>query len=189
MKSAFTLKATSTFVLLKANTLLSNARRKSGFTLIELLIVIIIISILATFVVASFTTAQKKARDARRKADLDAIKKALELFRSDSPSGRYPFALGVGAGLLFYNTMKTFPTDPLTGGYYHYNPSPIGSGNCISNPGPTPPQYYSDTVAGADCISYNLYACLENGNDTSSGTSAPTGACVAGQRNYTVTSN
>lgn len=164
---------------------------KSGFTLIELLIVITLIGILAVLTVASFTTAQKKARDARRKADLDAIKKALELFRSDSPSGRYPFSIGQGASLLYWGTMRTFPTDPLTGDYYHYNSSPNGVGNCISYADPDlgPLQGYSNTVAGADCVSYTLYACLENGNDTSSGTSTPTGACVAGQRNYTVTSN
>jgi len=51
-----------------------------GFTLIELLVVIAIIGLLATMAVVSFGGAQKKARDARRKADIRQISKALELY-------------------------------------------------------------------------------------------------------------
>jgi prepilin-type N-terminal cleavage/methylation domain-containing protein len=68
-----------------------NFKVKRAFTLIELLVVIAIIGILATFVVASFNNAQSKARDVRRKADLDAVKKALVLYQTDvgcySPHG------------------------------------------------------------------------------------------------------
>jgi len=59
-----------------------------GFTLIELLVVIAIIGLLATMAVVSFGGAQKKARDARRKADLAQISKALELFFDEA--GTYP---------------------------------------------------------------------------------------------------
>ena len=61
---------------------------KRGFTLIELLVVIAIIGILATIAIAAFTSAQAKGRDARRKSDLDAVKKTLALYYSDNQ--KYP---------------------------------------------------------------------------------------------------
>src|SRR3990167_7760520 len=70
---------------------------KRGFTLIELLVVISIIGILASFVVASFNSAQQKGRDSKRKSDLDAVKTALELAKSDSTGGGYYPACDVNA--------------------------------------------------------------------------------------------
>ena len=55
----------------------------SGFTLIELIVVISIIGILATIGTATYTTAQQKARDTRRKQDLGALKSALVLYYQD----------------------------------------------------------------------------------------------------------
>jgi prepilin-type N-terminal cleavage/methylation domain-containing protein len=51
-----------------------------GFTLIELLVVISIIGMLAGIVLVSMTGVRGKARDARRKSDLDQIEKAVELY-------------------------------------------------------------------------------------------------------------
>lgn len=51
---------------------------KKGFTLLELLVVIGIISILVTMAVSSYSTAQKKARDARRQSDLKTAQQAME---------------------------------------------------------------------------------------------------------------
>ncbi len=59
-----------------------------GFTLIELLVVIAITGLLASIVLVSLNSARKKARDARRIADLQQIKKALELYYSNN--GHYP---------------------------------------------------------------------------------------------------
>ena len=51
---------------------------KKSFTLLEMLVVIGIISVLVSMGIASYSTAQKKARDAKRKADLSAMQKVLE---------------------------------------------------------------------------------------------------------------
>lgn len=50
-----------------------------GFTLIELLVVISIIAVLSVIGIALYTNAQKNARDTARRADIDAISKALEI--------------------------------------------------------------------------------------------------------------
>src|SRR3989344_4259356 len=54
--------------------------QNKGFTLIELLVVIAIIGLLSSIVLASLNSARQKARDARRIADFNQIRTALELF-------------------------------------------------------------------------------------------------------------
>ena len=51
-----------------------------GFTLIELLVVISIIGLLSSIVLTSVNSARKKARDARRIADVKQIQTALEFY-------------------------------------------------------------------------------------------------------------
>lgn len=126
---------------------ISKPKTKRGFTLIELLVVISIIGILAAFIVASFTTAQQKARDSKRKADLDAIKKALELAKSDTPGSRYyPTTPLTVASMVTPGYIKNIPVDPQNGGAYLYFVSPLG-------------------CTGATCTAYRLEATLENTND------------------------
>ena len=62
--------------------------RKKSFTLIEVLIVVFILGILASLLLANFLTSLKKGRDARRKADLEQIQKALEMYYEDKK--KYP---------------------------------------------------------------------------------------------------
>ena len=61
---------------------------KRGFTLIELLVVISIIAILVAAATVSWTNAQQKARDGRRKSDLKSAQQALELHFQEY--GTYP---------------------------------------------------------------------------------------------------
>lgn len=63
--------------------------RKKGFTLIEILVVVVIIGILATFVMINVLESKRKARDAKRLNDLDAVKTALGLYKSDFD--QYPY--------------------------------------------------------------------------------------------------
>ena len=53
-------------------------KTSKGFTLLELLVVIGIIAILVTLGIASYSTAQKKARDAKRQSDLVSFQSAIE---------------------------------------------------------------------------------------------------------------
>lgn len=51
---------------------------KKAFTLLEMLVVIGIISVLLSMGFVSYSTSQKKARDARRQSDLKALQATLE---------------------------------------------------------------------------------------------------------------
>ena len=55
-----------------------------AFTLLELLVVISIIGILIALGVTSYMTAQRKSRDAKRKADLETVRQSLILYRQDN---------------------------------------------------------------------------------------------------------
>lgn len=70
-----------------------NAFRR-GFTLIELMIVIVILGILMGTILPRLTGAQSRARDTARKADLNNIALALEVYASDF--GGYPEASALG---------------------------------------------------------------------------------------------
>ena len=148
------------------NALRLKLNAKSGFTLIELLVVIAIIAILITVIVATFGTTQAKARDSRRKSDLDAFKKALELYKGDTPgSAWYPAcdasspcdltdaaAFDPAMNVLY---LRDFPTDPEGVNEYSYDTDIADA--CIGDIGNGDP----------GCNGYEIVACLENENDSS----------------------
>ncbi|MBU1178801.1 type II secretion system GspH family protein [Patescibacteria group bacterium] len=90
-------------------------KKNKGFTLIELLVVIAIIGVLASVVLASFNSARKKARDARRIADVKQLQLAMELY-FDANSA-YPATL---AALVTGGHISTVATDPLGAVAYSY---------------------------------------------------------------------
>lgn len=117
-----------------------------SFTLIELLIVIFILGILATVISSNFITSLKKGRDARRKADLEQIQRALEMYYEDKK--QYPtFNIFSSANYSLCETkiaadcgteknyMQKIPNDPIAGKSYEYQ---------------------------SDGTVYRMYACLEN---------------------------
>ncbi len=74
---------------------MSNKFTKSGvrgFTLIELLVVIAIIGLLSTIIAAPIQSARKKARDAKKIAELKSTQLALEQY-AESNSAQYPIDL------------------------------------------------------------------------------------------------
>ena len=106
-----------------------------GFTLIELLVVIAIIGLLASIVIASLSTVQAKARDARRVEDVNQLQKALTIYMSNI--GTYPISTAtttltststVGAALIANEAMPAMPKDPTDPVYtYQYISNSIGS--------------------------------------------------------------
>jgi len=68
---------------------------KKAFTLLEMLVVIGIIAILVALGTSSYSTAQKKARDARRKSDMKSFQNAMEQCYSVN-SYSYPTISGNG---------------------------------------------------------------------------------------------
>jgi general secretion pathway protein G len=61
---------------------------KKGFTLMEILIAIAIIAVLTAVGIVSYVSINRNARDAKRRGDIEQIRSALEMFRSDK--GSYP---------------------------------------------------------------------------------------------------
>jgi len=105
---------------------------QSAFTLLELLVVIGIISLLVGLGSVSYSTAQKKARDAKRKSDLQAIQSSLEQYYSVC-GYQYP----TPASNVFTNIvcpspltaiMPTVPVDPKD-----LTPYPCPAADCTSS--------------------------------------------------------
>lgn len=112
---------------------------KRGFTLVELLIVISLIGILAVGSAGAYLNTQKKARDARRKTDLETLRQAFELYKAtNSEYPPYtPPAAGNSEGSTDNNTFKnritgsgdggpfvnpaSYPADPKSAQNYFYN--------------------------------------------------------------------
>ena len=143
-----------------------------GFTLIELLVVITIIGILAGLILVSFSSAQARARDSSRKSDLDALKKALELAKQDSPGGfSYPSDMQTLDDDPNSPYIKQIPKDPKTGANYIYAATSTTDGPCT-----------------LDCAKYTLTACLENKNDSQKDETQNETACPGDPVSYAITS-
>lgn len=103
---------------------LINKTYQRGFTLIELLVVSTIIIVLMSIGVVSYQAAQKKSRDSKRKSDLEQVRSALEMYRSDEnsyPHGDWSSMINNLTGKDYLNSV---PVDP-KGYQYFYQP---GSG-------------------------------------------------------------
>jgi general secretion pathway protein G len=132
---------------------------KKGFTMIEILISIAIIAVLTAIGIVSYVNINKNARDAKRRGDIEQIRSALELYRSDK--GYYP-AVGTGS----WTAASTLNTgDPDTGLVDTYLPI------IPSDPkGATRPYMYQSTNVSATTgqyYGYCLSANLEGVNSSS----------------------
>lgn len=91
---------------------------KKGFTLIELLVVISIIGILSTVIGVNYSNAKKSTRDTKRKADIENVAAAFEMYYSEFknyPNCPYDIATEIlnDAGYL-----TTIPSDPANNSQY-----------------------------------------------------------------------
>jgi len=115
-----------------------------GFTLIELLIAIVILGVLSALISGNFFSSLKKGRDARRKADLEQIQRAVEMYYEDKRS--YPATIIFGTSLTDSASGKIYmqkvPNDPISGNNYVYQ---------------------------SDGTYYKLYSCIENNLDQGPG--------------------
>lgn len=97
-------------------------RQPRGFSLIEVLIVTAIFLILLIVTSQQFSVQLAKGRDARRKADLDLIKKAYEDYASDR--NQYPphgtlTTCGDASGTALEGYLSEIPCDPDTTPYLY----------------------------------------------------------------------
>ncbi|MCX6792389.1 MAG: prepilin-type N-terminal cleavage/methylation domain-containing protein [Candidatus Gottesmanbacteria bacterium] len=142
------------------------AHTRKGFTLIEILVAASIIAVLSVVGVTSYTSINKRSRDARRKSDLEQIRSALEMYRVDN--GHYPcnstgwvshdYTTNPEAGVykvLEPDYMTTVPKDPK-----------VVSGDHVANPTNPPGGYFAYMYASSACSSpipaYALWTQLES---------------------------
>lgn len=141
-------------------------KKLSGFTLIELLVVISIMAILMALAAVSFTTAQQKGRDARRRADMEGIQKGFEQYYATNSS---------------YDAVSGCTT---MGGSTTYFPAGLPR-----DPRNTSPYTYSYTCsATAYCVCSRLEA-TGTGNSTAASSSTTCSFSSSGSLNYFCVSN
>lgn len=128
---------------------MNKTKKKNGFTLIELLMVIIIVGILTMVSASSYRTAQIKARDTERKANLDAVHKSLMMYYNDT--GTFP---NLTSNQLFGNSAVGF-TGANTIIYMRETPQD-----------PKYPDYKYKYQLSNDSKQFALFANLENKNDS-----------------------
>lgn len=109
-----------------------------GFSLIELMVVILIIAILGSLGVATFTQANRSARDGKRRADIESVRQALLLHRQENTS---------------YLSSGTTPAS----GSFNTNTNTLVSAGYLSapaprDPGSTPYVMSGNTQGTAFCI-------------------------------------
>lgn len=137
----------------------AEASAKVGFTLMEVLIAVTIIAILSVIGIVSYSSINKRSRDAKRKSDLEQVRSALEMYRSDH--GVYP---GTAEGFIPLTSLdpgdNTGPLIPL------YLPAiPMDPKSTISVP---IPYYYTPLTSGLGTTTF-FYYCLCSKMETETG--------------------
>tara|TARA_Y100000310_G_C20557120_1_gene751126 strand:- start:615 stop:1040 length:426 start_codon:yes stop_codon:yes gene_type:complete len=138
--------------------------KEKGFTLFELLVSISIIAILTALVSLSYSAAQKKARDARRRQDMGSVQKAAEQYYA---LNNYSYPTSYSSGSSSWSVggetvLNLFPVDPKNVAPYQYSCS-IGAatGYCCCA---TMENNSNGNASDASCTFATTggYYCIEN---------------------------
>lgn len=136
--------------------MISLKTKSQGFTIIELLIVIIVIGILATLVITTFSGIQRNARNRTREADINALHSQLEYFYGQN--GYYPAMVDLNSATFRSASMQGLDAGALSDPQNEASQAVAGSAVTGSAYG------YATTDcadAGDECESYILTANYE----------------------------
>ncbi len=147
------------------------ANNQKGFTLIELMVVIAIIAILAVVGVTVYNGTQKSARDARRRADVDAITSAIESAKTANTNvyapvtgaanfagGSMPVDTSTAKYSILTRTDGTTPAQPTVWLAASTSPTAVeGSGTTVA--------VMADSLPGATVTNWRICALLETGSN------------------------
>ena len=134
-------------------------KNKKGFTIVELLIVIVVIGILATLVIVTFTGIQQKARNSQRQTDINAVDSHVEAYYATN--GNYPTLANLNDATWRSANMKGLDPEALK--------DPKATSDDLASGTGSATQYgYTVTPSGCDntttmCDSFTLTATLEGG--------------------------
>ena|SRR3989344_9545165 len=131
--------------------------KNPGFTLIEILVSISVIALVSTIGVTGYQSVSRGGRDALRKSDLEQIRSALEIYKSEY--GQYPAEASTCLADLSADYINPYPADPKDPNFIY----------CYIQ---------------SSSLTYELCAHLENG-DSSTDNCGGTGACIS-NCNYNV---
>jgi prepilin-type N-terminal cleavage/methylation domain-containing protein len=93
-------------------------KKYQGFSLVELLVVISLMAILMALASVSFTAAQRRARDAKRRADISAVQKGFEQYFAQT--GTYAACATMGGSTTYFPSgLPTDPRNDATAGYVY----------------------------------------------------------------------
>ena len=131
--------------------------KNRGFTIVELLIVIVVIGILATLVITTYNGVQSKARDTKRKTDINALQGQVEAYNTNA--GYYPTLADINSSAWRATNMKGLDPSALQ--------DPQGSAETLVASPVAGSYAYAAVPSGCDdvttnCTSYTLTATLEN---------------------------
>ncbi len=138
--------------------LIRRQSKDSGFSLIELMVVVSIIAILLALGSVSYTTAQRKARDATRRGDMKAVQSGFEQYyvvngNYANPCSTMAISEFLPGGL---------PTDPKPSQSYTYACDAVASTYCACALLENETGNSDDASCGYDNSGDETYFCMSN---------------------------